>query len=309
MTKPTKPTVPPAPSRANLGPVFSQTADTFAAFQAPFADYIDAVADFVDERADEALAAATAGDLPPIAGQGGSFLRAKPDGTAAEFRTPAQVRADLSINGIGSETAPTITNLNTLTVAGEYVASGTATGVPDNDAYAYLVKHYVSDVTANSIQETFRVFDGARFWRREFSGVWQPWQQVQPALGFTPVEQGGGAGMGSSKVRIGWSGDGAGLRLRVDDVDLGFIALRSELPNVIAAQGTGAVGTYALLFNADFDATIATGATIAGSNLRYAATGGAMTGGAPPGTWRCMGFSREELAERPDRTTLYLRIS
>jgi hypothetical protein len=98
MTKPTKPTVPPAPSRANPGPVFSQTADTFAAFQAPFADYLDALAEFVDERADEALAAAIAGDLPPLTGQGGSFPRAKPDGTAMEFRTPAQVRSDIGLN-------------------------------------------------------------------------------------------------------------------------------------------------------------------------------------------------------------------
>jgi hypothetical protein len=85
MTKPTKPTVPPAPSRANPGPVFSQTADTFAAFQAPFADYLDAVAGYVDERADEALAAALAGDLPSLAGQAGRFVRVNGAGTAAEF--------------------------------------------------------------------------------------------------------------------------------------------------------------------------------------------------------------------------------
>ena len=75
MTKPTKPTVPPAPSRSNPGATFSQTADTFAAFQSVFADYLDATAEFVDDRADAALAAALGGSLPPLTGQTGRFLR------------------------------------------------------------------------------------------------------------------------------------------------------------------------------------------------------------------------------------------
>ncbi len=42
----------------------------------------------------------------------------------------------------------------------------------------------------------------------------------QNNLGFTPVEQGGFAGVGSNKIRIGW-GTGAVLRLRVDASDYG----------------------------------------------------------------------------------------
>jgi len=76
MTKPTKPTVPPAPSRANPGPVFSQTADTFAAFQAPFADYLDAVAGYVDDRADEALVAAGHFDIAAFAELATKFVTA-----------------------------------------------------------------------------------------------------------------------------------------------------------------------------------------------------------------------------------------
>ena len=51
--------------------------------------------DFVDERADEALAAATTFGFPSIAGKAQNFTRVNPAGTALEFRTPAQVRSDI----------------------------------------------------------------------------------------------------------------------------------------------------------------------------------------------------------------------
>jgi len=41
----------------------------------------------------------------------------------------------------------------------------------------------------------------------------------QPALGFTPVQQGGGSGQGANKVYIGWSS--SGLKVQVDATDLG----------------------------------------------------------------------------------------
>lgn len=41
----------------------------------------------------------------------------------------------------------------------------------------------------------------------------------QNALGFNPVQQGGGAGQGTNKVFIGW--DGGGLKAQVDGTDLG----------------------------------------------------------------------------------------
>lgn len=103
--KPVKPTVPPAPSRANPGVDFSNKADTFVAFQTTFADYMDATAEFVDERADEALAAALAGTLPSLVGQAGRYIRVNPAGTAAEFRTTAQLYTELGF-------APTVTEIN-----------------------------------------------------------------------------------------------------------------------------------------------------------------------------------------------------
>ena len=44
---------------------------------------------------------------------------------------------------------------------------------------------------------------------------------AQPALGFTPVQQGGGPGQLSNKIYVGWSGDA--LKGSVDGVDLGNI--------------------------------------------------------------------------------------
>ena len=65
----------------------------------------------------------------------------------------------------------------------------------------------------------------------------------------------------------------------------------------------GAVGTYAFLKQISSLATYAAGATKAGSQLNYSSDGG-VTGGAPAGTWRCMGHTTSGFP-----TTLWLRIS
>ncbi|TKC83831.1 hypothetical protein FAZ69_22625 [Trinickia terrae] len=51
--------------------------------------------------------------------------------------------------------------------------------------------------------------------------AWVKAQNYQPALGFTPVQQGGGTNQGDNKVKIGWSLDGSGLKCMVDANDLG----------------------------------------------------------------------------------------
>lgn len=116
--KPTKPTVPPAPSRANPGSDFSAKADTFAAFQTTLATYMDDTAEFVDERADEALAAALGGTLPSLTGRALNVLRVNAGGTAAEFRTPAQTRADIAAAPLPTTSAG----------VGQFLAINPATG-------------------------------------------------------------------------------------------------------------------------------------------------------------------------------------
>ncbi|MDT7952827.1 MAG: hypothetical protein RQ966_15090 [Acetobacteraceae bacterium] len=65
------------------------------------------------------------------------------------------------------------------------------------------------------------------------------------ALGFTPVQQGGGASQGTNKVYLGW--DGAALRAQVDATDLGRLAKVSDLaPYALASALAGYVTNAAL---------------------------------------------------------------
>lgn len=59
---------------------------------------------------------------------------------------------------------------------------------------------------------------------------------VQPALGFTPVRQGGGANQGKNVVRIGWAQDGSGLLASVDNTNLGAIAFVKDVNGYATQQ-------------------------------------------------------------------------
>lgn len=94
MVKPTPPIVPEAPLRSD--PAFSTKAQTFLTWlTGGFYSYVEDSVDYVDERADEALAAATTFGFPSIAGKALNFTRVNAGATALEFRTPAQVRGDI----------------------------------------------------------------------------------------------------------------------------------------------------------------------------------------------------------------------
>ena len=94
MVKPTKPTPPDRALRSNPS-TFSANAEAWITYQwGTFPDYVDAVADFTDEQADAALAAALGGDLPPLTGKALQFLRVNAGETAAEF-ADALVPSDL----------------------------------------------------------------------------------------------------------------------------------------------------------------------------------------------------------------------
>ena len=71
---------------------------------------------------------------------------------------------------------------------------------------------------------------------------------VLSALGFTPVQQGGGAGQSANKVYIGWDAASGKLRAQVDATDFGDLAWVSDLAR------------YALLSGANFTG----GVTVAG---------------------------------------------
>jgi len=80
--------------------------------------------------------------------------------------------------------------------------------------------------------------------------------KFQPILGFTPVQQGGGAGQSTNKVYIGWNA--GGLKAQVDSTDQTFFAFLGKAQTWTAVQTFNAqvnanAGVYANLFNASTD--------------------------------------------------------
>jgi hypothetical protein len=89
---------------------------------------------------------------------------------------------------------------------------------------------------------------------------------VQPALGFTPVQQGGGASQTADKIYLGWS-TGGKFRLQVNTSDLGALALESWVSTNYQAKGSyQPAGSYAP-YNGDAAATFSV------SNLYLAVKG------------------------------------
>lgn len=73
-------------------------------------------------------------------------------------------------------------------------------------------------------------------------------------LGFTPVQQGGGAGQGNNKIFLGW--DGGGLRLQVDDnSSFGRIALQSDVAQ-LSVQRFIPTTTRSVSYNAGAGPTV-----------------------------------------------------
>ena len=119
------------------------------------------------------------------------------------------------------------------TVSALYYVSN-ATGAPGGGLYEGWVRVSVITPGQYAFQEIYGFNDPTLHRRALVAGVWDEWDSVwdsanfnpaayQPALGFTPVQQGGGIGQGASKVYIGWSD--TGLKVTVDSTDLGGIAL------------------------------------------------------------------------------------
>lgn len=54
---------------------------------------------------------------------------------------------------------------------------------------------------------------------------------LQATVGFTPVQQGGGAAMGANKVYIGWASDASGVLVQIDASSMGKIVFQEEDDN------------------------------------------------------------------------------
>ncbi len=95
----------------------------------------------------------------------------------------------------------------------------------------------------------------------------------QAALGFTPVQQGGGTGQGTNKVYIGWAADASGLMAQVDATNFGIswpinitknAATATKLATARTINGVGFDGS-ANITVADATKLPLTGGTLTGS--------------------------------------------
>jgi hypothetical protein len=74
---------------------------------------------YTNDVANTVLATALAGNLPPLTGKSGNYIRANAAENGGEFRTPVQVASDI---GFGPSASPTLTNL---TLTGGVFIGGT----------------------------------------------------------------------------------------------------------------------------------------------------------------------------------------
>lgn len=73
---------------------------------------------------------------------------------------------------------------------------------------------------------------------------------------------------------------------------------------------TGALGTYCLALNVNYNNTVLPGANIGGGSLYYSTAAGESSGYGPAGTWKCMGYTREyTVTNTALKTTLYMRVA
>lgn len=103
-------------------------------------------------------------------------------------------------------------------------------------------------------------------WRTDADGN-PGWREnsVGAALGFTPVQQGGGAGQGANKVKIGWSTTGTGLKTTVDSTDLGKVYTQNNCDIVIPVNRGGTGATTAANACANIGAVKKAGDTMTGA--------------------------------------------
>ncbi|MEQ4340165.1 phage tail protein [Pseudomonas syringae] len=131
---------------------------------------------------------------------------------------------------------------------------------------------------------------------------------LQPRLGFSPVQQGTGAGQGNNLIKIGY--DGTNPRITVDATDFGWIMHEKNLMPVLGTQPAGGVGTYALLLVGGGATNVPSnpGDIVQGSSCLFSAAS-SHAAGAPTGTWRLMGYVQDRNLDATNSVTICLRVS
>lgn len=217
------------------------------------------------------------------------------------------MRANLNMNGYR------IINVATSSASGDLATNGSVNSTVDTKVNAAVANKVTGDfVSVVGLDSN----DPAKPYIRRTSN--NSLVYLQPALNFTPIQQGGGTGQGNNKIRIGW-GSGSVLLLQVDNVNFSSTwpisisgtanVTSSQVGSAIAGQGLGALGTYAFLSPNGSDAQAAPGSLWGGASMKYASlyNGGVSTSGIPiAGTWMAMGYAR---SQNNNGATLWKRIS
>lgn len=220
------------------------------------------------------------------------------------------------------------TDLNSVTTNGRVIAAGSTLNIPVNGG-GFVVDTMTWENGAIILQtayEGFATTSVRRQWVRKFiNGAWTGWlEQIQNS--FTPVEQGGGVGQTTNKVRIGWTVPNK-LNAQVDGLELGAIWCDQYSPKLFSGNGyqkfangftiqwgyvNPSTGSQAFNFPTVFGALYCVQITPAGGasdstliaqwisaqsnsgftvSTRAALAGGSVSSGPFPGFWMAVGTS------------------
>ncbi|MEE4097405.1 phage tail protein [Pseudomonas viridiflava] len=143
--------------------------------------------------------------------------------TEQSFNPNSKADKASSIAGYGIADCYTVTQVNSL--LGDKANKSTSIagyGIADCYTVAQVTSLLSQRVASDAIQTAGFASDNPDFpyFRRTSNGGIY---YLQNRLGFTPVQQGGGAGQSTNQLRLGWANNGAGLRAQVDATDLGLL--------------------------------------------------------------------------------------
>lgn len=254
-------------------------------------------------------------------GSGASSITFEPNADIPETNVQSAIErvqlnlvAPLLAGGIGvTGNADTLANIDaTDTPSGAYRFATGATGTFPSGVTAAgggTIRLWRETAAEAVMELTAR--GSAATWHRTLTGsTWGAW--VLGSAGYRTVEEGGGSGMNTDKVRLG--SNGTGLLAQINENALGTIHTSN--------MSAGALGTYCF---ARHDAgSIAFGVTVSGANLLPTSAVRSLTvnaagfnsfpdGAALSGTWRCMGVftanSTVSGVSTIEGATLWLRIA
>lgn len=191
------------------------------------------------QLATTAFVAAAIAPLAPLASPALTGNPTAPTPTVGDndtsIATTAFVQQAMAAFGLGAGGLKIAGNLNDPTIRpGWYLYAGDNGGSNGPTIYGVvLVSSNALTATTSWANQIFFSTDGRFYYRFNVNNAtaWSPWQEVwhsgvfnpaskQDALGFTPVQQGGGTGQGVNKLKIGWLSTSK-LGLMVDNSDFG----------------------------------------------------------------------------------------